>query len=140
MDKSGVATAITSISEPSVYFGDNTAAQALARECNEYGAKLKGEFRGRFGNFAILPMPDVEGSLAELAYALDTLHADGIGLPTSFGNKWPGDAAFAPFFAEANRRKAMVVFHPYAPNCCTPVQSYVSESLLEYPYERRARS
>src|ERR1700691_3787228 len=55
--------------------------------------------------------------------SLADMDASGIGLPTSFGNKWPGDAAFAPFFAEANRRKAMVVFHPYAPNCCTPVQS-----------------
>src|ERR1700676_4312941 len=53
MDEGGVATAITSISEPGVHFGDNAAARTLARECNEYAGRLKTDFRGRFGNFAI---------------------------------------------------------------------------------------
>src|SRR5262249_42583663 len=43
MDRDGVATSIVSISEPSVWFGDNGAARALARECNEYAARLLAE-------------------------------------------------------------------------------------------------
>ncbi len=71
-----------------------------------------------FGLFAPLAMIDVEASLAEIAYALDVAKADGIGLSTVYGDKWPGDPMFDPIFAELNRRKAFVYFHPTTPACC----------------------
>src|SRR5262249_38682563 len=73
MDKFGVATSIMSISEPGVHFGDDAKARALARDCNEFGAKMVADYPGRFGLFAILPLPDVDGALKEIEYALDTL-------------------------------------------------------------------
>jgi hypothetical protein len=33
----------------------------------------------RFGGFAALPLPDVDGAIDELAYALDVLKLDGVG-------------------------------------------------------------
>ena len=118
MDKGGVATSILSISEPNVWFGDNAKARALARECNEYGARVVADHKGRFGFFAALPLPDVDGALREIAYAMDTLKADGICMMTSHGGKYPGDPAFVPVMNELNRRKAVVYSHPFRAECC----------------------
>ncbi len=59
MDRDGVATSITSTSEPSVWFGDDAAVRKLAHECNNYAARLMADHPGRFGMFATLPLPDV---------------------------------------------------------------------------------
>ncbi len=135
MDRNDVATGILSISTPGVRFGGQEDARKMARLCNEYGAEMGRNHKGRFGLFAALPMPDVEGSLKEVEYALDTLKADGIGLMTSYGDSWPGDPRFAPVFEELNRRKAVVYFHPLAPDCCGNLIPGAPASLIEYPHD-----
>ena len=82
MDKSGVATSILSLASiPGVWFGlDAEGMRRMSRLCNEFAAKMVQDHPGRYGLFASLPMPDVDGSLAEIAYAFDTLKADGVGL------------------------------------------------------------
>jgi predicted TIM-barrel fold metal-dependent hydrolase len=137
MDKSGVETSILSLASiPGVWFGlDAAGTRRMSRLCNEFAAKMVQDHPGRYGLFASLPMPDVDGSLAEIAYAFDILKADGINLSTSFGDRWPGDPAYKPVFEELNRRKAVVFFHPYAPNCCGGLNSGVPPGLLEFPYD-----
>ena len=132
MDRAGVATALTSITTPAVRFLDDPGARRLARECNEYSAKLAADSKGRFGMFAAMPMPYVEATLQEIAYALDTLKADGIGLLTSYGDKWLGDPAFAPVMEELNRRKAVVYTHPTTANCCGNLIPDVPDSIIEW--------
>src|SRR5262245_56156834 len=94
MDRCGIATAITSISAPGVYFGNLAFARDLARRCNEISARLVQDHPRRFGAFAFLPLPDVDASLKELAYALDTLRLDGVVLLASIGDRYLGDPAF----------------------------------------------
>lgn len=137
MDGSGVASAVLSLASiPGVWFGlDAAGMRRMARLCNEFAAKMAADHPGRYARFAALPMPDVEGSLKEIEYAFDTLKADGINLPTSFGDRWPGDPAFKPVFEELNRRKATVFFHPYAPNCCAGLKTGIPDGVLEFPYD-----
>jgi 6-methylsalicylate decarboxylase len=137
MDQGGVRTAILSISTtPGNWFnGSDPEKRRWARLCNDYVAQLLRDHPGRFGFYAAMPMPDVEGTLAEIAYGLDTLHADGIGFMTSFGDKWPGDPIFKPVWEELNRRKAIAYFHPASPNCCTVLADGTPPSFLEYPYD-----
>jgi predicted TIM-barrel fold metal-dependent hydrolase len=132
MDKAGVATSLTSITTPAMRFLDDAGARKLARECNDYTAKLVADSKGRFGMFAVMPMPYVEGTLQEIGYALDTLKADGIALLTSYGDKWLGDPAFTPVMEELNRRRAVVYTHPTTANCCGNLIPDVPESIIEW--------
>ena len=135
MDRNRVEIVVCSVANPGIWFGNVEQGRRLARICNEYTARLMADHPGRFGLFAALPLPDVEGSLAELTYALDVLKADGIGLFSSYGDKWLADPLFQPIFAELNRRKAVVYVHPMAPNCCRHLVPDVPASLLEYPMD-----
>ncbi len=132
MEKAGIATALCSITSPGIWFDDGVAAaRARARECNEFGAGMARDFPGRFGMFAAIPLPDTDGSLAEVAYALDVLKLDGIGVMTSYNGRLLGDPAFAPVFDEINRRKAAVFVHPT--NSCGLLFPGQASPTIEFP-------
>ena len=134
MDRAGVVHAVLSITTPGLYLPglDREAVRRVTREGNEYAARLAADNRGRFGFFAALPLRDIDGSLREIAHALDVLKADGIGLITSYGDKWLGDPMFFPIMEELNRRKALVYTHPTAANCCSNLQPEVPPVMVEF--------
>jgi len=72
MDKGGVAASVISITNPGLWFGDKEVTRRIARECNEYGAKLVQQHPTRFGLFAALPLPDFDATLKENENAFDT--------------------------------------------------------------------
>jgi len=112
MDGSGIETAIVSLSLPGASFTGAADPAGLARESNEYAARLIADYPGRFGAFASLPVLDAQATMAEVEYALDTLKLDGVTLLTNVRGRYLGEANFSPLLAELNRRKAIVFLHP----------------------------
>jgi 6-methylsalicylate decarboxylase len=132
MDKGGVATSITSPTTPQTKPFDKADAARIARESNDYAKKLMSDHPDRFGVFAMLPLPHVDESLKEIAYAFDTLKVDGVGVMTSYGDKWLGYPEFAPVWEELNRRKATVYTHPTGANCCVNLVQGIGDAAIEY--------
>jgi predicted TIM-barrel fold metal-dependent hydrolase len=112
MEDAGIDVAITSISTPGVHMGDDSAARDLARRVNELSAELIQERPDRFGGFAALPLPDVDGALRALEYRLDVLKLDGVILFSNARGIYLGDKRFRPLFDELERRGAVVFVHP----------------------------
>jgi predicted TIM-barrel fold metal-dependent hydrolase len=134
MDKFRIQTSIMSISTPGVHLGDDKEAREKAREVNEYAAEVVRKHRSRFGFFATLCLPDVKGSIEELAYAFDKLHADGVELLANSRGIYLGERVFDPLFDELNKRNAVVFVHPshlYGLEPLKGMPAFVADFLLD---------
>jgi predicted TIM-barrel fold metal-dependent hydrolase len=132
MDKAGVSLAVNSATLPEQIQG--AARVAFSRDNNEYMTRLVGDYPGRFGTFANLPLPDIDATLKEIEYAFDVLKVDGVHMITSYGDHWLGDKIFAPVFDELNRRKAVIYTHPHGPHCTQNILKDIDirDSSIEY--------
>jgi predicted TIM-barrel fold metal-dependent hydrolase len=117
LDRLGVATAMLSVTSPSVRFVEDEAERTLCRQVNLAGIDLVRRHPDRFGLFATLPMSSIDDALAELAFAFDELSADGIVLETNIRGAYLGNPKFTPLFDELDRRGAVVFLHPTSPAC-----------------------
>jgi aminocarboxymuconate-semialdehyde decarboxylase len=135
LDEARIDAAVPSISTPGVHFGDDAAARTLARRVNEYLADLKRRRPDRFGGFAALPLPDVDGSLGAIEYAFDVLELDGVSMMTNAGGSYLGDSRFDPIFAELQRRAAVVFVHPTASPDPIAHTLGLPDALLDYPVD-----
>jgi 6-methylsalicylate decarboxylase len=135
MDKNGVRTSLLSVSTPGVWFGNADESRRLSRKCNDFAAQVARDHSGRFGFFAAVPLPDTDGSLKEIEYATETLHADGIGLLSNYEGKYLGDRAFAPVFDELNRCKLTVYVHPTSTACCWNIVPNIPISTEEFGFD-----
>jgi len=135
MDQWTIRTSVLSISSPGVRFGDDRAARALAREVNDFGARVVREHPGRFGHFASLPLPDVQGSLEEAGYALEELGSHGLTFETNAAGIYLGDELYEPLWSELHRRRAVVFVHPTSPQCAAAVSLERPRPMLEFIFD-----
>lgn len=141
MDSAGVATAILSLASISDGFWglDASAASRVVHACDDYAAKMMSDHPGRFGLMAPLNMLNVDLSLREIEYGLDQVHADGIGINTSYNGKYLGDPFYNPIWEELNRRKAIVYLHGPNPACCIAASAGtgpgVNPSVIEVTFD-----
>ncbi len=115
MGRWGVDRSVLSISSPGVHFGDHGAARDLVRHVNHAGSDIAMAHPDRFGHVASLPFPYIDGSLAELSYALDERGSDGVTVESNTGGVYLGDGRYCTLYAELNRRRAVVFVHPTSP-------------------------
>jgi aminocarboxymuconate-semialdehyde decarboxylase len=133
MDQNRIATSILSLTAPSVVGWPADERREMARRVNEYTAALVAERPTRFGIFATLPLPDVDGAVAEARFALDELEADGVVLLSSYDGVYLGDPQFAPLWTALDERSAVVFVHPGHPVIATLPD--VPSPLVDYPFE-----
>jgi predicted TIM-barrel fold metal-dependent hydrolase len=138
MDRQGIAVAVLSMVFWSGLFGDASdvaAARRLARSSNEGAAEAVRGHPDRFGGFACLPLPDVDGALAEIDYGLGTLGLDGVVLLTNANGVYLGDSRLDPVLDELNRRRAVVFLHPAVPACAESTLLGYPPSLIEFVFD-----
>jgi predicted TIM-barrel fold metal-dependent hydrolase len=136
MDRHGIDVAITSVSAPGVHLGDDRQARELARSCNETSAQLVVDHPGRFGAFACLPLPDLDGALEEASYALDVLGADGLVLLSSHSDgSYLGNPRFDELLAELDRREATVFIHPAIPTIASSIPVEIPVFAMEFTFD-----
>jgi predicted TIM-barrel fold metal-dependent hydrolase len=133
MDSQQIAAAILSLTAPGITGWDNGGRREMTRRINEYTAELVAKWPDRFGQFATLPLPDVDGALQELEHAFGILRADGVILLANYSGKYLGEAASEPIWAELDRRQAVVYVHPGQPPLRTAAG--LAGPLVDYPFD-----
>jgi aminocarboxymuconate-semialdehyde decarboxylase len=133
MDEQQIAVSVLSLTDPSVTGWSGQERRQLARRVNEYTAGLVAKWPDRFGNFATLPLPDVEGAVAEVEYSLDKLGADGVILLSNYEGNYLGHPMYAPLWKSLESRSAVVFIHPGHP--LIKLIDGMPGPLVEYPYE-----
>ncbi|MGW7537343.1 amidohydrolase family protein [Amycolatopsis sp. NPDC054798] len=133
MDANGIATSVLSLTAPSVAGWSGAARRETARRVNEYTADLVRERPDRFGLFATLPLPDVDGAVAEVDHAFGALGADGVVLLSNYDGAYLGDDRYSPLWEALDRHRAVVFVHPARP--LVPVLPGIPGPLVDYPFD-----
>src|SRR5258708_5761117 len=129
MDANGITVTILSAPGAANYAEDKEAVE-ISRRINEALAEIVAKHPTRFGAVATLPGKTMDGSVSEMAYALDTLKMDGVSTLTSVEDIYLGDSRFNPWFEEMNRRKVTLFIHPIVARPSLPFHPKIDASIL----------
>ena len=111
-DKAGIDVQVLSVGSHVPYFPNEVDAVEAARLGNDRYNDICRRYGGRFAAFATVPLPHVQAAVAEVGRGLDTLGMVGVTVGCSVAGRPLDDPAFDPFFAELDRRAAVLFLHP----------------------------
>jgi len=135
MDRVGIDVEVLSLSTPNVFFAEGEGQVEVARSVNDAYAELIAQHPGRFKGFASIPMDAPDAALKELDRALGELKLSGVVLLSNLRGRALTDAAYRPFFEEANRRKLCIFLHPMIPVQSESFNEYVLGPLIGFPFD-----
>jgi aminocarboxymuconate-semialdehyde decarboxylase len=121
MDRAGVKIQALSAGPQFPYFENQQNAITAARFINDAYADIVRRYPDRFVAYASTPLPHVDASIEEIGRALDSLGMVGVTMGTSVLTQSVADPAFDPFWAELDRRGAILFFHPHGLGACSPL-------------------
>lgn len=122
MDEAGVGTQVLSPAAGwAPYSSNEAAAVEAARIGNDTTAALANRLPNRFRALVSLPLPHVDASLREMERGLDELGMLGVNIHCSVLNQPVVEPRLLPIYAELDRRRAVVLFHPTGNGICSPL-------------------
>jgi predicted TIM-barrel fold metal-dependent hydrolase len=121
MDRAGMQMQVLSAAPQLPYFEDQDQAVTAAQFINDAYAEMVERHPERFAAYAVTPLPHVDASIEEMGRALDTLGMVGITMGTSVMETSVADPMFDPFWAELDRRGAILFLHPSGLGACSPL-------------------
>jgi predicted TIM-barrel fold metal-dependent hydrolase len=129
------AAVINPLSVAGVHHGDDACARYLCETTNEALARFSSFAPTKLGFFAAVPLPDVDGALRQMEYALDTLNADGLIFLSNQNGFYVGDPAFDALYREMDRRGVVAFVHPASPAYVSTLRLNLWAAYVEYPFE-----
>ncbi len=124
LDRCGVDVQVLSLSQAQPYLPAAKDAAEAASMGNDLFAELCAEHAGRFYTLAVLPLPFVDESLAEIDRALSLSPVVGFTMGCTIAGRQVDDPQLEPVYAELDRRQAAVLLHPVGQDCLCSDKDY----------------
>jgi 6-methylsalicylate decarboxylase len=135
LDAVGIDLQVLSISASTPYSLPEAAVIEASSLANDLYVDLCHQYPGRYLAFATVPLPYVDAALRELERALALPAVVGITLGCSIAGRPLDDPAFAPFFAELDRRGTVLFLHPQGVDAGLGTADYGLTWLIGAPFE-----
>ena len=120
MQDAGVQMQVLSPAASPPYAEKEADAVAAARLINDAYAELAAKYPGKFSAVVSLPLPHIDASLREMERGLDQLGMLGVSMTCSCFDRSTAEAEFEPLYAEMNRRRTVLNYHPIQNGICSP--------------------
>ena len=121
MDEAGVHVQVLSHGIMAPYVRSEEGSVEAATACNDGYAELVQRHPQRFAALAALPLPHVDAALRELERCMNDLGMPGAAMNCSVFERSTAESEFEPIYAELNRRRALLFFHPCGSGICSPM-------------------